>query len=93
MIKIERDGKALTGLAVNSKVKHPNGTSESKMLTKMGDWYMAGYDLGHEGAHQLMILFKTPDGEKHFGGVFFPENESNQTSVIENQGSDHEQHH
>jgi len=93
MAKVEKDGKALTDLPVNSKVKHPNGTSESKMLMKMGDWYMAGYDLGHEGQHQLMVLFKTADGKKHFGGVSFPENASNQTSDVENQGADHEQHH
>ena len=84
MVKVEKDGKALTDLTANSKVTHPNGKSESKMLMKMGDWYMAGYDLGHEGTHQLMVLFKTPDGSKHFTGVYYPENEP---------GADHEQHH
>ena len=73
MVKVEKDGKALTDLTANSKVTHPNGKSESKMLMKMGDWYMAGYDLGHEGTHQLMVLFKTADGSKHFGGVYYPE--------------------
>ena len=69
MVKVEHDG-AIVGLqAVNSKIVHPNGKSESKMMMKMGDWYMAGYDLGHEGAHQVMVLFKTKDGKKHFGGV------------------------
>ena len=72
MIKIEKDGKALTNLTANSKVTHPNGKSESKMLMKMGDWYMAGYDLDHQGQHQLMVLFKTADGVKHFGGVHYP---------------------
>jgi len=74
MIKVEKDGKALTDLTVNSKVTHPNGKSESKMLMKMGDWYMAGYDLDHAGQHKLMVLFKTADGTKHFGGVLYPEN-------------------
>jgi len=74
MIKVEKDGKALTNLTVNSKVSHPNGESESKMLMKMGDWYMAGYNLNHDGKHQLMVLFKTEDGKKHFGGVPYPEN-------------------
>ncbi len=73
MIKVEKDGVAVTGLTANSKVVHPNGKSESKMMMKMNDWYMAGYDLGHEGQHQLMALFKTVDGAKHFGGVFYPE--------------------
>ncbi len=72
MVKVEKDGKALTDLIINSKVTHPNGNSESKMLMRMGDWYMAGYDLDHDGQHQLMVLFKTADGAKHFGGVYFP---------------------
>jgi len=72
MAKVEKDGAALTDLVVNSKVTHPNGESESKMLMKMGNWYMAGYDLTHEGDHQLMVLFKTADGLKHFGGVYYP---------------------
>jgi len=75
MVKVEKDGNALTDLAVNSKVTHPNSKSESKMLMKMGDWYMAGYDLGHEGQHQLMVLFKTADGSRHFGGVYYPASE------------------
>ncbi len=72
MIKVEKDGKALTDLIINSKVTHPNGKSESKMLMQMGDWYMAGYNLDHNGQHQLMVLFKTADGAKHFAGVHFP---------------------
>jgi Ni/Co efflux regulator RcnB len=75
MVKVEKNGNALVDLAVNSKVTHPNSKSESKMLMKMGDWYMAGYDLGHEGQHQLMVLFKTADGSKHFGGVYYPASE------------------
>lgn len=73
MIKVEKDGVTITALIANSKVVHPNGKTESKMMMKMGDWYMAGYDLGHKGQHQLMALFKTADGAKHFGGVYYPE--------------------
>ncbi len=69
MIKIEKDGKVLTDVKINSKVVHPNGQSQSKGLMRMGDWYMNGYDLGHDGNHQLMILFKTVDGKKHKGGI------------------------
>ncbi len=72
MIKVEKDGKAITNLAMNTKVKHPNGKAETKKAMKMGDWMMAGYDLGHPGKHQLMILFKTADGKKHKGGVYYP---------------------
>jgi len=72
MIKVEKDGKALTNVVVNTKVVHPNGKSETKKAMKMGDWLMAGYDLDHEGKHQMMILFKTADGKKHKGGVYYP---------------------
>ena len=75
MVKFEKDGKALTNLVANSKAVHPNGKSESKMLMKMGNWYMAAYNLDHKGNHQVMVLFKTADGVKHFGGIDFPEKE------------------
>jgi hypothetical protein len=71
MIKVEKDSKALTDVTINTKVVHPNGKGESKRVMKMGDWYMAGYDLGHEGKHQVMILFKTADGKKHKGGIYY----------------------
>lgn len=71
MIKVEQDGAALTDIVMNTKVVHPNGESETKPTMKMGDWFMAGYDLGHSGRHQLMILFKTADGKKHKGGVYY----------------------
>jgi len=73
MVKVEQDGKALTDVLINSKVFHPNNSSESKMLMKMGDWYMAGYDLGHAGKHGIMILFKTADGKKHKASVYYTE--------------------
>ncbi len=72
MIKVEKDGKAVTNLVMNTKVVHPDGHSESKQAMKMGDWLMAGYDLEHEGKHQMMVLFKTADGNKHQGGVYYP---------------------
>jgi len=73
MVKIEKGDKVTEVLAANSKVIDPDGGAESKMMMKMGDWYMAGYDLDATGRYQLMVLFKTPDGAKHFGGVYFPE--------------------
>ncbi len=72
MIKIEKDGKALTNVTMNTKVKHPNGSSETKKAMKMGEWMMAGYDLGHKGKHKMMILFKTADGKKHRAGIYYP---------------------
>ncbi len=72
MIKVEKDGKALSNIVMNTKVKHPSGKSETKKTMKMGEWQMAGYDLGHKGRHQMMILFKTADGKKYKGGVYYP---------------------
>ncbi len=71
MIKVEKDGKALGNITMNTKVVHPNGKEETKKVMKMGDWYMAGYDLGHKGKHQMMILFKTKDGQKHKAGIYY----------------------
>ncbi len=73
MVKIEKDGKPVDIMAANSKSAHPNGQSESKMMMKMGNWYMASYDFVHAGQHQVMVLFKTQDGAKHFGGINYPE--------------------
>jgi hypothetical protein len=71
MIKVEKAGMTLSSIAMNTKVIHPDGTAESKKVMKMGDWFMAGYDLGHKGKHQMMVLFKTKDGKKHMGGVYY----------------------
>ena len=72
MVKIEKDGQMVEGIEINSKVVHPNDKSETKQLMVMGGWFMAGYDLDHEGRHQLMVLFKTADGKKHRAGVYYP---------------------
>ncbi|PCI43839.1 MAG: hypothetical protein COB41_06135 [Proteobacteria bacterium] len=71
MIKVEKNNQIISLQAVNSKVTHPNDNSESKMMMKMGDWYMVGYDLNHAGDHEIMVLFKTDDGKKHFAGVTY----------------------
>jgi len=73
MIKVEQNNNIIALQAVNSKVTHPNEQSESKMMMKMGDWYMAAYDLGHAGEHKVMVLFKTTDERKHFGGIKYQE--------------------
>ncbi|KAF0191473.1 MAG: hypothetical protein FD165_1807 [Gammaproteobacteria bacterium] len=72
MIKVEQDGNVVGNVQINSKVVHPDDSSETKMMMNMGDWHMAGYDLGHAGQHQVMILFKTADGGRHKGGVLYP---------------------
>ena len=71
MIKVEKNGKTQKNIVMNTKVVYPDGKSESKKTMKMGDWLMAGYDLSHNGKHQMMILFKTADGKKHKGGIYY----------------------
>ncbi|WP_207063948.1 hypothetical protein [Motiliproteus sp. SC1-56] len=73
MVKVEQGANVIGDLQANSKVIYPDGSDESKPLMKMGDWFMVGYDLKSAGKHQLMVLFKTPDGKKHFGGVHYGE--------------------
>lgn len=72
MIKVEKGGEALQDVVVNTKVINPMEKSESKPAKRMGSWYSAGYDMDHKGKYQLMVLFKTADGEKHKGGVYYP---------------------
>ena len=72
MVKVEKGGKSLDDVVINSKVIFPDDKADSKMLMRMGDWYMNGYDLKEKGRHQLIILFKTADGKKHQGGVYYP---------------------
>jgi len=72
MINVQNDGKPLADIAANSKVIYPSGKAETKMMMNMSDWYMAGYDLGQAGKHQIMILFKTTDGARHKGGIYYP---------------------
>lgn len=74
MIKVEKDGKVVNDVKMNTKVIYPDGDAESKPAMKMGDWMMAGYDLHDNGRHQMMILFKTMDGKKHRGGIYYPDN-------------------
>jgi len=71
MIKVESDGAELSDIMINSKVFYADKSSESKMLMKMGSWYMAGYDLGKAGKHGVMVLFKTSDGKKHKTSIYY----------------------
>ena len=71
MVKAEKDGKAQVLRKIFAKVILADGTSKKQSLFKMGDWYMNGFDLGSPGKHQLIILFKTADGVKHNGGVYY----------------------
>lgn len=71
MVMVQKNQKVIGDLIVNSKIVAPNKTESSKPMMGMEPWYMAGYDLSSKGPYQLMVLFKTEDGQKHFAGVHY----------------------
>jgi len=71
MVKVEKNQALVPLQATNSKVTFPDGTSASHMMMTMGDWQMASYTLKQTGEYNVMVLFKTSDGKKHFGGVSY----------------------
>jgi len=74
MVSIEKDGKPQTHLRLFSTVKHPDGTIETKVpMMKMGNWYMALYNLSHDkGRHWITASFEQ-DGQTYSSGVYYPE--------------------
>ncbi|GAV20619.1 hypothetical protein MMIC_P1591 [Mariprofundus micogutta] len=71
MFRVEQNGAMVQNVIVNSRVRHPNNQSESKMMVKTGDWYTAAYDLTHPGEHELIVLFKVKDDSKHSAKVTY----------------------
>jgi len=74
MVSIEKDNQPVSGLALSSDVKHPDGMIEKPApMMQMGDWYMALYNLNHEkGQHWITASFKQ-DGKTYSSGVYYPE--------------------
>ncbi|MDQ6951888.1 MAG: hypothetical protein Q9M26_09520 [Mariprofundales bacterium] len=74
MVAVKKDGVLQRDLQLYSEVRHPDGSVEqSKRMMRMGDWYMARYDLSHEqGRHWLSIRFKR-DGRSYTTGIYYPE--------------------
>jgi len=74
MVSVEKDHQAVNGLALSSRVKHPDGmVEENASMMSMGDWYMSLYDLNHEkGQHWITVSFEQ-DGHTYSTGVYYPE--------------------
>ncbi|MDQ6964761.1 MAG: hypothetical protein Q9M13_07575 [Mariprofundales bacterium] len=74
MVNIRRDGRVVNGVDLYSEVRHPDGsTTPRAAMMKMGDWYMARYNLSHEqGRHWLLVSF-THRGKKYEEGIYYPE--------------------
>ncbi len=64
----------LTDLTLYSAAKHPGGeTGAAQPMIRMGNWYMALYNLSHEqGRHWLPVLFDR-EGEHFSSGIYYPE--------------------
>ncbi len=74
MVSVEKDGHPLTDLKLYSSVKHPDGSIRPKApMMRMGNWYMALYNLSHEkGQHWLTVSFEQA-GKTYSSGVYYPE--------------------
>ena len=73
MVVVEKEGRPITGLHMMSRVKHPDGSIEQKPMMRMGEWYMALYNLNFDaGRHWITVEFKV-DGEKYLAGTYYPE--------------------
>ncbi len=73
MVVVEKNHKPVTGLQMISKVRHPDGTTEQKPMMRMGEWYMALYNLSHEqGRHWITVQFNI-SGKKYSAGIYYPE--------------------
>lgn len=72
LIKIKRDDKIQRGVVVNANVLFPDKSQKSKSFMELGDWYLAGYDLGSNAKHEIMLTFKSTDGDKHNVQFVYP---------------------
>jgi len=72
LVNIKHDEKVLRSVEVNVNVYFPDDTKKSKELLNLGDWYLAGYDLGQEGKHLMKISFRNKDDSKHSINMTYP---------------------
>jgi len=74
MVSVEKDGQPIHGLALSSRVKHPDGTvQEDASMMSMGEWYMSLYNLDHEqGRHWITVSFDQ-GGHRYSTGIYYPE--------------------
>jgi len=78
MVLVEKDGRPVSGLEMKSIVSHPNRTLETRPMLKMGDWYMALYDLNHEqGRHHISVHFSVA-GKAYSADAYYPETDFSQ---------------
>jgi len=72
LVNIKRDGSAHRNLSVTANVVQPSGVEKSKTMMELGDWYLAGFDLGDENKYRITISFESVDGVNHSSEINFP---------------------
>jgi len=72
LVNIKRDGSAHRNLSVTANVVQPSGVEKSKTMMELGDWYMAGFDLGDENKYRITISFESVDGVIHSSEINYP---------------------
>jgi len=72
LVNIIRDDRIQRSAVVIVDILFPDNTRKSKELMNLGDWYLAGYDLGQTGKHQLKISFKNKNGSGHSADLVYP---------------------
>jgi len=74
MVSVLQAGKPVTDLTLYAMAKHPDGAVDKKAkMMRMGQWYMALYNLSHEkGQYWLTVSFEH-HGKIYSSGVYYPE--------------------
>ena len=72
LVKIKLGNKIQRNTTVKANVVFPDNTSKVKSFLALGDWYLAGYNLGQKGKHQISISFEDRNSEKKSGNISYP---------------------
>lgn len=74
MVSIEKDGKPIRKVKVQSTVRHPNGRIDDLTdMVQVGDWYLARYNLSHEqGQHRISVHFRI-GSKRYHAHILYPE--------------------
>lgn len=65
LIKVKRGNKVQQNVEVVVDVLFPDNTRKSKTTLGIGDWSLAGFNLGQKGTHTILISFNNKNRLKH----------------------------
>jgi len=72
LVSIKHNDSVQHDLSVTSNVVYPSGVEKSKSMMELGDWYLAGFDLGDENEYRITISFESIDGVNHSSEINYP---------------------